>query len=302
MVELTGISEFTIRGWENRYSAFEPNRGKTGRRQYSKADVERALLLRELLKRGHKIGNVAPLSSLKLKNLFESAANRITVPDAPSKSQSELANRALELVALQKWTEPDSYIKNIPHKNATKLIHEFFLPALKLLSEKIEAGHVSIAQEHIFSSLIKEKIHSALSALELRKKGKTKESHIRFVLAAPEGDYHETGLLLAHLLIRSLGYTSLYLGPHTPAQDLSETALRFDCSHLLIVATVCKKGGARQEPLSYISEVQKKVGLQTQIVLAGHQAPIAFEAKYSLTILKDFSSFEEFLERLQARK
>ena len=163
MVELTGISEFTIRGWENRYAAFEPNRGETGRREYSKSDVERALLLRELLKRGHKIGKIAPLSSPKLKSLFEVCEEGGS--GAGLSSKSEYAHHALELMALQKWGELDLYIRQIPSGNPSKLIHQFFLPAICLLTEKIDLGHVSIAQEHIFSSLLKEKIHSALSSL-----------------------------------------------------------------------------------------------------------------------------------------
>lgn len=296
MVELTGLSEFTIRGWENRYSAFIPQRGDTGRREYHKNDIERALLLRELLKRGYKISRIATLNNRKLKSLFEET-NSETQKQLIEK-KSALATQAIELMTLQKWDDLEQFIKEVRIRNASKLISEFFLPLLQALSANIAAGLVSISQEHIFSAFLKEKIYSALLDLDRRKNTIAADDGIRFILAAPEGDYHETGLLLAHLLIRFYGFKSLYMGAHTPARDLSETALRFNASHVLIVSTAPKKGGAYQEPLSYVSEVQNKVGSHLQILLAGSQAPIGLEPKPSLSILCNFQSLEKFLEGL----
>lgn len=296
MIELTGLSEFTIRGWENRYSAFEPRRSNTGRREYSKSDVERALLLRELLKRGHKISKIAKLNNQKLLSLFEQTDEKRQVEKISP--ESKIATKVLELMALQKWPELSELFKKVQNKNISELIKGFFLPLLTELAVRVQAGVVSIAQEHVLSSLLKEKIYSTLSDLENQNK-----KNKRFVLAAPEGDYHEIGLLLAHLLIRSYGHTSLYLGPHTPAQDLSETALRFEASHLLIVSTISKKQGARQEPLSFVSDVQKKIGPHMQILLAGNQAPrIQQEHKTAMLIVSSFHELENYLQSLNNLK
>lgn len=292
MVELTGLSEFTIRGWENRYSAFCPHRGETGRREYYKSDIERALLLRELLKRGHKIGKVAKLTNQKLQSLFVQR----DVEDFEAEPKSEVVSRVMELLALQKWSELKDLFKSIPHKNTGRLIREFFLPLLKDLSSEVQSGVVSISQEHVFSSFLKEKIYSALSELEINRRAKGDRSKARFVLATPEGDHHEIGLLLAHLLIRSYGCTSLYLGPHTPPRDLAETALRFDATHLLIVSTVSKKEGARNDLMSFVSEVQKKMGSHSQILIAGSQAPnLSRDPNSALVYLGSFAALEDFL-------
>lgn len=296
MVELTGLSEFTIRGWENRYGAFNPRRSDTGRREYLKIDVERALLLRELLKRGLKISTIASFKKQKLKTLFEKTAETRHVHSIDK--NSELVTSAIELMALQEWGDLEQLIMQFRFQNAKKLIHEFFLPLLQALSTNADAGLVSISQEHIFSAFLKEKIYSAL--IRVGKKEVASALHsIRFVLAGPEGDYHETGLLLAHLLIRSHGFTSLYLGAHTPARDLTETALRFNASHVLIVSTVSKNNGASQELLSYVSEVQEQIGGHLQVLLAGRQAPIAHELNSSLSVIADFHALEKLLETLE---
>lgn len=301
MIELTGLSEFTIRGWENRHAAFSPRRSETGRREYSKSDVERALLLRELLKRGQKIGRIANFSNQKLKSLFENSESTSLVVN--SHSPPAIVIEAMELLALQKWKELEDLIHRIHMKNASALIQDFFLPLLNALSVKLSGGMISVAQEHVLSSFLKEKIYFELSKVSSKKMGRDSLSKKRFVLAAPEGDYHEIGLLLAHLIIRSCGGASLYLGPHTPAQDLVETALRFDATHLLIVSTVSKRQGAKSELLSYVSEVQKKVGSQLRILLAGSQAPrMSRDSNSSFQVLTNFGALEEILTKRGGRR
>lgn len=298
MIELTGLSEFTIRGWETRYTAFTPRRSDTGRREYSKQDIERALLFRELIKRGHKIGQIAQLKNLKLQELFELTEEKRH--DDQITQKTGYVVEAMELMALQKWPELGALFKKIPTGNKSELIHHFILPALVELAAQIREGFVSVAQEHIFSSLLKEKIYSALSEVSLQKKSTRRAPKIRFVLATPEGDYHEIGLLIAHLVLRSHGMTSLYLGPNTPNQDLSETALRFEATHLLVVSTVSKKQGAQSELLSFVNEIQRKVGPELKILLAGRQAPrVTYEEGGSLFNMSSFQEFDDYLHNLK---
>lgn len=300
MIELTGLSEFTIRGWENRYSAFSPRRSDTGRREYSKNDIERALLLRELLKRGYKVSQIAKLKNQKLLQLLESATGEQSGQNEIE--NSSLIRDALAFMSLQNWTELSSLLKQVSSKNTKELILHFFLPLLSELATRSKRGQVSIAQEHIFSSLLKEKLYSALSGLGQQKKTTEQSEKNRFVLATPEGDFHEMGLLMAHVLLRSYGMTSLYLGPHTPAQDLAETALRFKATHLIIVSTVSKKQGARHELLTFVSAIQKKVGFNLKVILAGGQVPlISQDQKTKLLNFSNFQDFDDYLNDLKAK-
>lgn len=295
MVELTGLSEFTIRGWENRYAAFSPKRTETGRREYPKSDVERAILLRELLKRGHKIGKIAKLPNPSLRKTFENLDSTQAHPSVAN--DNDTVTRVMELLSLQRWSDLKEAIDAIPTKNPSKMIREFFLPLLQALAANVSAGLVSIAQEHVLSAILKEKIHAALIAVE--KKNRVRHDRSSFVLAAPEGDHHEMGLLLAHLLIRAHGFDSLYLGPHTPARDLAETALRTGASHIVSVLTVSKRSGARQEPLTYINDLQRQVGAHLRIWVAGNQAPVLDGPNFSL--LPNFIQLETNLLQLGGR-
>lgn len=298
MIELTGLSEFTIRGWENRYCAFQPRRSKTGRREYLKNDVERALLLRELLKRGLKIGKIAPLSNASLKALLAAtpapqALNAVRTAHT-THTAPPAVTRTLELLAVQNWRELELHIQKQTFPSASQFVHGFFVPLMQSLANHVGQGLISVAQEHFLSSLIKEKIYFEISKLKASKKT-GRAAKTRFVLATPEGDHHELGLLAAHLLVRSHRGTSLYLGPNTPSNEIAETALRFSASHILIVTTISKRSGAAKEPLTFLSELRRNVGPKVKILVAGQQAPMNVPSSTGIFRLRSFEALEEVL-------
>lgn len=67
VARLTGISTHTLRIWERRYSAVVADRTDSGRRVYSKADIEKLALLKSLSDNGSSIGQIANLSTQELK-------------------------------------------------------------------------------------------------------------------------------------------------------------------------------------------------------------------------------------------
>ncbi len=69
VTQLTGISSHTLRKWETRYGAIEPVRTESGRRLYTQAQVQRLQLLRDLIRQGHQISQLAPMSDEELEGL-----------------------------------------------------------------------------------------------------------------------------------------------------------------------------------------------------------------------------------------
>ena len=64
---LTGIAVDTLRIWERRYSAVTPTRTPQNRRRYSKADVARLLLIKQLVEQGESVGTIVNLPESELK-------------------------------------------------------------------------------------------------------------------------------------------------------------------------------------------------------------------------------------------
>ncbi len=69
--DLTGIPTHTLRAWERRYGASDPERTEAGFRLYTEEDVGRLTLIKRLSDLGHAIGSIANLS---LKELQERLA------------------------------------------------------------------------------------------------------------------------------------------------------------------------------------------------------------------------------------
>ncbi|HZR36376.1 MAG TPA: MerR family transcriptional regulator [Nevskia sp.] len=79
---LSGVPAATIRMWERRYGALTPSRSPAGGRLYSRADVARLALLKQLVDRGHAIGTVAGLAEPKLQQLAAESGS-VTATAAP---------------------------------------------------------------------------------------------------------------------------------------------------------------------------------------------------------------------------
>lgn len=63
---MTGITPDTLRIWERRYSAVEPERTQAGGRLYASDDIERLKLIKKLIDNGDSISNLANLSQQQL--------------------------------------------------------------------------------------------------------------------------------------------------------------------------------------------------------------------------------------------
>jgi DNA-binding transcriptional MerR regulator len=76
---LTGLTSANLRVWEKRYQAVTPTRSPSGRRQYSREDLQRLTLLKTLTGLGHSISSSARLPIAELERRIEESAG----PDDP---------------------------------------------------------------------------------------------------------------------------------------------------------------------------------------------------------------------------
>jgi MerR family transcriptional regulator, light-induced transcriptional regulator len=285
MIDMTGLTEFTLRGWEGRYEAFEPQRTETGRRKYSAKDLQKALLLRELLKRDYRIGEIAPLNLHELKRKM-SSAQALSTASRPARTEVQ---QAMKYLALQDWNELEALlVRTVRSLKPIPAILDLIVPLFQQIGLEISEGRLSIAQEHIVSALIKQQLYG-LSV------SKTKRENLKLVVAAPEGDFHELGILSAHAIANVLKAQSLYLGPNTPKKDLCETATRFAATHILIAATVTKKEGARDDFFSYVHFLDQNLPDDVTFWLAGRASSTIHLRRPCITM----GSLTEYHEELK---
>jgi len=82
VARIANLSIDTIRAWEKRYKAIVPERAHGGRRMFSSRDVERLILLRDIVATGISISRVASCETNELRGMARVAAARGESDDA----------------------------------------------------------------------------------------------------------------------------------------------------------------------------------------------------------------------------
>ncbi|MGE0761791.1 MAG: MerR family transcriptional regulator [Bdellovibrionales bacterium] len=264
VADLTGLSEFTLRGWEGRYQAFTPDRTDTGRRRYSKQDLKRAFLLRELTGLGRRISDVARLPNSRLEKELDAVSTDISTVTADAIDNIE---SVLKMALLQDWDKLKKTLLNLLNKKSPiSAIEKVILPLLRQMGMYVTDGRLGIAQEHVLSALIKEQLYVLLAKVF---RSKRQDKKFSVIIATPEGDFHEIGILIAHLMLSAHGAKSLLLGANTPKKELCETALRFGATHVLLASTVNRQDGAQEEIYSYIHYVDQHLPKSVNLWVGG---------------------------------
>ena len=88
--KITGIGTETLRAWERRYSAVVPGRSESGDRIYSRDDLTKLFLLKNLVDSGNSIGTIANLSISELKNKWENSSQLSGLAYDPGQSPNSL--------------------------------------------------------------------------------------------------------------------------------------------------------------------------------------------------------------------
>src|SRR5215471_17264694 len=83
VAKATGLSPDTLRVWQKRYGFPVPQRRSSGHRFFTATDVRRLRRIADALARGHRAGQVVPLTPAKLELLL-SASARASAPADPS--------------------------------------------------------------------------------------------------------------------------------------------------------------------------------------------------------------------------
>lgn len=202
--ELTGINPITLRAWERRYGLITPERTVKGHRLYSENDIQRIREVQALLDEGLAISRVADA----LEQSVQHAADPwIARQQQMLKAVQKFDERALEQV----------YGAALALYPVDTVTEQLLLPLLKILGVRWESGEGSVAEEHFFSTYMRNKLGA-------RFHHRSDKAGPTLVLAGLPGDQHELGLLLFALAVHEAGYRIILLGADTPVAGLNNVA------------------------------------------------------------------------------
>lgn len=241
----TGVSEHALRVWERRYGELASQRSPAGYRLYTDEDVARVRLIKELLERGHAIGEIAALPARDLERLRDRAVGS-PVASLPEPIAEVAIKRFLDAIeALDPEEAQRVTAAAAVAFPAYELASKVVAPILKELGDRWQAGRFSVAQEHAASAVIRGVLG------DLLRTARASDSAPSVVATTPQGELHEFGAMLAGIAASSVGARVLYLGPNTPPDELA-SAVRGARAKAAIVSIVAMDPRAAHDALTAI--------------------------------------------------
>lgn len=206
---LSGIKAHTIRIWEQRYSFLKPKRSQTNIRYYESDELKTLLNIALLNKYGFRISQIDRMSPEIIKEKILSletagAQQEITI--------NNLMHHMVELDSEKFENILDDYIRQY---GIDKTITQLIFPFLEKIGLLWLTDHVRVAQEHMVSSIIRQKLITGTENIANLQAG-TKY----VVMFLPQGEFHELGLLYVQYLLKIRGTGILYLGADVPMEEL----------------------------------------------------------------------------------
>lgn len=303
VAKLTGLSIDTLRAWERRYGAVEPQRDDRGR-LYSESDVRRLHLLRTAVERGHAIGRLAGLSDGQLKDLLSYTATVNEGREALAAGVAPTPRRAVRPALIQgvmasierfDYAAADRELARLGALlSPRELVHQVAQPLMLHIGDEWHAGRLGIAQEHMGSSLLRNLL-GALVRLYVRN-----DPPATLLLTTPSEERHEFGILLAAMLAAGGGLGIVYLGTDLPAEEIVKAAGRTRAGAVVLGMTGSEEA---KKSMVCFAQVVRELPESTELWVGGLKSEeLAKEVKKTRAlVIEDFPALEKHLIRLGAQ-
>lgn len=206
--QFSGIKPHTIRIWEQRYNALKPVRSEGNTRIYDNNQLRRLLNIVSLSEENYKISELCSMPDVALFNLIKTLKLKKESPGTYEYFISQLMSAAIDL--------NENYLEQIfsnclLHYGMKGTYTEVLCPLLIRMGLMWSTDTLPPAHEHYISNFIRQKLYCAINHLPPAQGDK-----YEWLLFLPENEFHETGLLFSHYLIRLSGRKSFYLGSNVP--------------------------------------------------------------------------------------
>lgn len=226
LAQYSGIKPHTIRIWEQRYNALQPSRSEGNTRFYNGTQLRRLLNIVSLTSSNHKVSELCAMPDEKLIKLLDDLNDHTPVNEHSEYFISQLILAGLNYDELH-------FEKIFSHCllrfGIKKAYLEVIYPLLVRIGSMWSGNVMPPAVEHFMSNCIRQKLFTAIDSLP-----PSKNNGDTWLLFLPEDEFHDTGLLLAHYLIRLAGKKVIYLGGNVPMQSLKTAIKSIEPQHLLL--------------------------------------------------------------------
>ena len=206
---LSGIKAHTIRIWEKRYLFLNPKRSDTNIRYYDSDELKTLLNYALLNKNGYKISTIVEMPT-------ELIAEKIIGLSSFEARQERLVNALLNgMIDMDAQVFEEIVDEHIVKHGMENTVRNLVFPFLQRIGILWMTDHVRVAQEHLVSNIIRQKLIKGIEEINI-----TAAKNATVVLFLPDGEYHELGILYVHYLLKLRGINIIYLGADVPLEEL----------------------------------------------------------------------------------
>lgn len=213
--KLSGIKAHTIRIWEQRYNLLDPKRTETNIRYYDDEQLKYLLNVVLLLKNGFRISQVSTFGPDRLVREIKDIHGR-KLSAGPGWGEAGISAFIQAMVDFDEAAFDFVYSTNQKEHGTAQTITGLVYPFLQRIGVMWTTGEINPAHEHFICNLIRQKLIAAIDGLPSPPVGPP------FLLCLPDGEYHETGLLMAHYFLKKEGRKTIYLGQSLPHKCIGD--------------------------------------------------------------------------------
>src|SRR5687767_8934980 len=149
---LSGIKAHTIRIWEQRYSFLKPQRSKSNIRYYGNEELKTILNIALLNKYGFKISHIDKMSAVEVREKIISLSYAEAFQE---RFINELLQHMVDLDIAGFEETLNIYIRS---KGIDKTISQLIFPFLEKVGILWLTDHMNVAQEHLVTNVIRQKL------------------------------------------------------------------------------------------------------------------------------------------------
>ena len=271
----TGLKPDRLRAWERRYGVVRPRRSGGNQRLYTDADIERLGLLKQATENGHRIAQIADISTSELSVLVAEIAALPPAPPRPATpGEVALADGFLNvaLAAIQqldmRWLRT-SLQQASARLAAPVFMQELLVPLLHRIGDLWAEVGLQIAHEHAASAVVRAFVD------DMRAKFDSAHGAPAIVLTTLAGELHEMGALLATATAAGDGWDVTYLGPNLPSEQIALVARQKGARAIGLSVVLPEDAAALAEELH---KLRRHVGPGISIIVGGRGAETVSEA------------------------
>ena len=223
---LTGVHPVTLRAWERRYGLLKPVRTPKGHRLYTSEHVDLIQRVLAMTGRGIPIGRVSEALRAEAAGAAKPAAGPWRgYLRRMSEAIADFDEQALEAV----------YEEALALHRIEVVTRELLMPLLRALGERWAKVAGGVAEEHFFSSYLRNKLGARFHHRAARGEGP------RLLAACAPGEHHEIGLLLFALGAHESGLRVVLLGGDMPLAEIGIAARRARCDAIVVSSSIESK-------------------------------------------------------------